>query len=89
MEFVTISTTGNSSDFGDLTQARSKATSMSSPTRIVIAGGWVYPTSYNIMDFVEIATTGNAVDFGDLSHGDASDGKVVAMSGYSNGHGGL
>ena len=29
------------------------------------------------------------IDFGDLNHGDASDGKVVAMSGFSNGHGGI
>ena len=89
LEFVTIPTTGNSIDFGDLTQGRSSAATMSSKTRMVIAGGWSYPVSYNIMDFVEIATTGNAVDFGDLVHGDASDGKVVAMSGFSNGHGGL
>ena len=89
LEFVTIATTGNSIDFGDLTQGRSAAAPMSSPTRMVIAGGWSYPISYNIMDFVEIATTGNAVDFGDLNHGDASEGKVVAASGFSNGHGGL
>ena len=89
LEFVTIATTGNSIDFGDLTQGRSSSATMSSPTRMVIAGGWSYPVSYNIMDFVEIATTGNALDFGDLSHGDASEGKVVAASGFSNGHGGL
>ena len=89
LEFVTIATTGNSIDFGDLTQGRSATAPMSSKTRMVIAGGWSYPVSYNIMDFVEIATTGNALDFGDLVHGDASDGDVVAMSGFSNGHGGI
>ena len=89
LEFVTIATTGNTIEFGALTQGRSSAATMSSPTRMVIAGGWSYPTSYNIMDFVEIATTGNAVDFGDLVHGDASNGAVVAMSGFSNGHGGI
>ena len=89
LEFVTIATTGNSINFGDLTQGRSSAATMSSPTRMVIAGGWSYPTLYNIMDFVEISTTGNAVDFGDLAHGDASNGKVVSSMGISNGHGGL
>ena len=89
LEFVTIATTGNTVEFGALTQKRYSATCMSSPTRMVIAGGWAYPTLYNIMDFVEISTTGNAVDFGDLVHGDASNGNVVAISGFSNGHGGL
>ena len=89
LEFVTIASTGNSLDFGDLTQGRSAAAPMSSKTRMIIAGGWSYPVSYNIMDFVEIATAGNALDFGDLNHGDASDNKVVAMSGFSNGHGGI
>ena len=89
LEFVTIATTGNTVDFGDLTQKRWGSGVMSSPTRAVFAGGWSYPVSYNIIDFVEIATTGNALDFGDLNHGDASEGKVVAISGFSNGHGGL
>ena len=89
LEFVTIATTGNTTEFGALTQKRYAATCMSSRTRMVIAGGWAYPTLYNIMDFVEISTTGNAVDFGDLVHGDASNGNVVAISGFSNGHGGL
>ena len=89
LEFVTIATTGNTVDFGDLTQKRWSSAVMSSKTRMVIAGGWDYPTSYNIMDFVEIATTGNAVDFGDLVHGDDSDGAVTAVSGFSNGHGGI
>ena len=72
-----------------MTQGRSATAPMSSKTRMVIAGGWSYPVSYNIMDYVEIATAGNALDFGDLNHGDASDNKVVAMSGFSNGHGGI
>jgi len=89
LDYVTIATLGNSQDFGDLTQKRYSACAMSSPTRMVIAGGWDYPTLYNIMDYVEILTTGNAVDFGDLAHGDASSGNVVGVSGFSNGHGGL
>ena len=89
LEFVTIATTGNTIDFGDLTQKRWSSAVMSSKTRMIIAGGWDYPTSYNIIDFVEIATTGNAVDFGDLNHGDASNGAVNNVSGFSNGHGGI
>ena len=87
--YITIATLGNAIDFGDLTQARDGSATMSSPTRMVMAGGWSYPALYNVIDYVEITTTGNAVDFGDTTHGDSDDGKVVQASGVSNAHGGL
>ena len=68
IEFVTIATTGNATDFGDLTQARSSSNGLSNSTRGIIAGGYTFPgttTYYNIIEFVTIATTGNATDFGD------------------------
>jgi len=82
IEFITMSTTGNSTDFGDLTQARWESGGVSSPTRVVFAGG-ITPTIVNTIDYVEILTTGNAVDFGDTG----SDFSMRA--GISNGHGGL
>ena len=66
IEFITIATTGNSADFGDMTQARYAGTGCSSATRGVIAGGQT-PTYVNTIDFVTIATTGNATDFGNLT----------------------
>jgi len=82
-EFLTISTTGNTIDFGDTTQARySSFGSCCSGTRMVIPGGYVAPSTVNTIDSFEIATTGNAVDFGDLA-------TAAGPTSTSNGHGGL
>ena len=63
MDYVTISTTSNSSDFGDLTVAGYVITSnLASSTRGVFAVGG---SRSNTMDYITIATTGNATDFGD------------------------
>jgi len=82
-EFLTISTTGNTTDFGDTTQARySSFGSCCSGTRMVVPGGYVAPTTVNTIDSFEIATTGNAIDFGDLA-------TAAGPTSTSNGHGGL
>ena len=62
--YVTIATTGNATDFGNLSQARRAAASCSSSTRGIWFGGYT-PTYVNTIDFATIATTGNATDFGD------------------------
>ena len=64
IEYATIATTGNTRDFGDLTQARRYAQTSSSSTRAVISGGFV-SSAVNTIDYVEIHSTGNAMDFGD------------------------
>lgn len=65
IDYITIATTGNGQDFGDLTVSRYSLGSCSSPTRGVFAGG--ASTVYqNTIDYITIATTGNAQDFGDL-----------------------
>ena len=51
--------------------------------RGITGGGFVSPSSQNVMDFIEIATTGNAQDFGDLTAA-----KYHASS-TSSGHGGI
>ena len=68
IDFVNISSKGNSSLFGNLTAERRDLTSLASPTRGVIAGGY-RPSSLpqDIMDFVTISTSGDAIDFGDLT----------------------
>ena len=66
MEFITIASTGDATNFGDLTVPRSHTSGTSSPTRGVITGGMGSAPSYtlqNVIDFVTIATTGNALDF--------------------------
>jgi len=66
IEYVTISTTGNSQDFGDLTQARNRICGVCNSTRGVFSGGGT-PTRVNTVDFITITSTGNAQDFGDTS----------------------
>ena len=87
IDYITIATLGNASDFGDLTQARQAVSGASSQTRGVVAGGSVYGSpSYtfniNTIDYVTIASTGDATDFGDLSAG--ATGKSVGNCIKSN-----
>ena len=82
IDFITISSTGNASDFGDLTQARYGLAACSSSTRGVFGGGYA-PGGVNTIDFITISSTGNATDFGDLTQARYD---LVALS---NGHGGL
>ena len=70
VDFVTISSTGNATDFGNLTQRRGHGNAvMSNQTRIVCAGGnnQISPSVLNTIDFATIASTGNFIDFGDIS----------------------
>lgn len=62
IDYVTISTTGNSLDFGDLLSPTISFCGISNSTRGIFAG------STNVIQYVTIATTGNAIDFGDLSN---------------------
>jgi len=65
IEFITIATESNTTDFGDLAIARRDGFSTSNSIRGIFAGGYT-PTFQNVIDFVTIASTGNATDFGDL-----------------------
>lgn len=68
IQFVSISTTGNASDFGDLTQSDNYALSAcASSTRGIFAGGIAGGSTFqNVIQYITIASTGNATDFGDL-----------------------
>ena len=82
MDYVTIATTGNATDFGDLTVTRYGPGACSDGTRGVFGGGAIPATKsttyYNTIDYVTISTTGNATDFGDLT---AQRSNVSATSG--------
>jgi len=67
LQFVTITSTGNTQDFGDLTQGVYRLMGLSSSTRGVRGGGRDASENQNTMDYVTINTEGNASDFGDLS----------------------
>ena len=82
IEYITIASTGDALDFGDLTLTGTQPAGVSSPTRGVFAGR-SSDNEKDVIDFVQIMTTGNAVDFGDLLAGRRN------IAGASNGHGGL
>jgi len=67
IEFVTISSQGNSVDFGaDMTYKHRGGHSASSSTRGVFGGGFDGSDRTNMIEYVTIAHSGNSKDFGDL-----------------------
>ena len=73
IEFITIASEGNGTDFGDLTAARRSHGGMSNSIRGLFVGGYT-PTVLNTIDFITIASAGNAQDFGDLLAAKRSNG---------------
>jgi len=65
IQYITITTTGNALDFGDLTETSRSNGALSSDTRGLFAGGQI-PGFSNTISFITISSTGNAADFGDL-----------------------
>lgn len=83
LEYLTISSTGNGTDFGDLTTVKVEVYgSTSNSIRGVWAGGQT-PSLVNTIDYVIISSTGNAQDFGDLT------GVRCGVGACSDSHGGL
>ena len=66
IEYYAIDTTGDATDFGDLTVAREDLTGVSDNTYAVFGGGSAGSKS-NVMDYITIDTPANASDFGDLT----------------------
>ena len=69
-KFLTAASSGNTTDFGDLTVARHSSSSMGNDTRAIFAGGWdnyAGNSLSNVIDYITYATSGNATDFGDVA----------------------
>jgi len=79
MEYITIATTGNGIEFGDLTAATQMSGGSSNCTRGVFTHG----SDTTGIDTMEIATLGNAVEFGDNLYSTSTGCST------SNAHGGL
>ena len=70
LEIIVVATTGNASDFGDLTVARGYLFNgqLASATRGIFAGGQNASNAFeNTIDYITIASAGNATDFGNLA----------------------
>ena len=80
IDFVTIQTKSNATDFGDLTSAREGLGAASSHVRGLFAGG---TGPVNTIEFITIASAGNAQDFGDMNTTRKNFG------GFSDSHGGI
>ena len=68
IEYVTMASSGNSIDFGDLTEQGYARAGASSSTRGLFFGGYnpsLSPKHRPLLDYIEIATLGDALDFGD------------------------
>ena len=96
IDYITIQTTGDALDFGNLTSAHQVDAAVNSPTRVVFTGGYTGPSpafavpTSGMLDYVTTSTLGNASDFGDLhtatfGNGAASNAiRGLIMGGNSN-----
>ena len=91
IDYVTIATTGNATNFGDLTANALYCAAAGNTTRgIVYLGAPANPTSSNVINYITIASAGNATDFGDATQAVQFKGalafsnstRVVAAGGY-------
>ena len=81
ISYITIASTGDAQDFGDMSVGRSHCAQVTSSTRSVVAMGYNQPTNgnYNNMETSEyftFATLGNSIDFGDTIASGISPGGV-------------
>jgi hypothetical protein len=69
MDYITISSTGNGTDFGNLSVARLGKAGVSNGSRGVMMGGSriMWTQDINTIDYFTFASPGNAVDFGDIT----------------------
>ena len=82
---ITISTFGNSVEFGMLTMgSRIYMGGASTNTRGIWTGGSLYPVHYSDIDYVNFASLGSTIEFGDLTKN-----KGYMQSATSDSHGGL
>jgi len=66
IEFIQISTLGNTSNFGDLLEPKRVCSGCSSSTRGLNSGG-LTPSPIDVIEYVTIASAGNSIDFGNLT----------------------
>ena len=82
IEYITIASTGNGTDFGYLSHPVENLTACSNGTKTSFCGGYISGATSTVNQ-VTIATTGNSSNFGDLSAG------RTELAAASNCHGGI
>ncbi len=82
IEYVTITSTGDGTDFGDLPTARQELGALASSTRGLFCGGTDGSVKEEI-EFVTISSTGDAIDFGNIQGGNKKE--IAALSNETRG----
>jgi hypothetical protein len=85
IDYITIGSTGNATNFGNLIAATRSGGAMASTTRAVFGRG-ISGSYTNTLEYVTIATTGNAVSFGNCATGGYSGGVANETRGLLNGY---
>ena len=95
IQYFGTASSGNASDFGDLTGATYRAGALTDGAvgrGLIVGGNWSPPD--NVIQYITVANTGNATDFGDLTNGGrtilggCSDGTYGVMLAGNTGSGG-
>jgi len=96
IDFITITSAGNATDFGDLVAGRARGGGSSSSTRAIYTGGYLIPQGANNpnadIQYVTMRSAGNATDSNDLLYsprdpGAASnDVRGITYSGWVSGN---
>lgn len=66
IQYISISSTGNATDWGDLLQAQKSKGALGNATRGLAYGGTGTTYGSNVIEYITFSTTGNSQDFGDL-----------------------
>ena len=82
VSFITISTAGNATDFGNLTGAAGRPGACGSNVRALRGGGYNNSSIVNVIDEHQFASTGNFNDFGDLTR---SSNQIGSLSNATRG----
>ena len=83
IDYITIASTGNAQDFGDMITASEGASGGCSNSMRGVFGGHDVPGGVNTMEYITISSTGDSQDFGDLLN------TAQRRSGCSDSHGGI
>ena len=86
IDYITIATLGNATDFGNLGGNRAFVKATGSQTRAIVAGGYLDNPDRvrDNIEYITFATTGDATDFGNLTAAQYGTGNAC-----SDAHGGL
>ena len=84
MSYITIASTGNAIEFGELSAIRIYVGSDSTSTRGIWTGGSNYPAHYDDIEYIQFSSLGNTIDFGNLHSF-----KGYMTGSASDSHGGL